>query len=182
MTDLESVRLVVTAPDQDGRGVIVTDSQVPAQTVQAYPGCAFHLLWGTEDGGPHSDTAVKARPVVSPYFAGPAGTRFLVARYLPEAEIDPPVGDARELEAEVKATFPGLWEAFPDPASGVHSSATIDYAVCLAGEMVLELSGGEEVLLTPGTCVVQVGAGHAWHNRGAVEAVMSFVGVGFAEE
>lgn len=64
----------------------------------------------------------------------------------------------------------------------MHSTATVDYAVCLAGEMVLELSGGAEVLLTPGSCVVQLGAGHAWHNRCAAEAVMCFIGVGFAQD
>ena len=44
--------------------------------------------------------------------------------------------------------------------------------------MYLELDDGKAVHLTPGTCVVQRGTRHAWHNRGDRPALMMFVLIG----
>jgi hypothetical protein len=44
--------------------------------------------------------------------------------------------------------------------------------------MWLELDDGHQVHLTPGTCVVQRGTRHAWHNRSDKPAFMMYVLIG----
>jgi len=53
-----------------------------------------------------------------------------------------------------------------------------DYAICLEGELCLELDNGAEVTLTPGTCVVQLGTRHRWENKSDRPALMCYVQIG----
>ena len=66
--------------------------------------------------------------------------------------------------------------ALADP--GMHTTATIDFEVVLAGNPVLELDDGAEVTLAPGDTVVQNGTRHRWHNRGTEPATMAVFIVG----
>ena len=53
----------------------------------------------------------------------------------------------------------------PDsPHPMMHRSEAIDYGIVIEGEMTLVLDDSE-VLLTPGSVVVQRGTNHAWANR-----------------
>jgi mannose-6-phosphate isomerase-like protein (cupin superfamily) len=155
----------------------MSDQAVPQVTVRAYPGVEFHQLWGTEDGGA-SLAARRPGPTVPPFFPGPGGTRLLLVRYAPESSAPEPDGDPADLAREVKEKLPGLAEVFESPDSGMHATDTVDYGICLDGELCLELDDGKEVLLTPGCCVVQLGTRHAWHNRGDKPALMCFVSIG----
>ncbi|MCT9008472.1 cupin domain-containing protein [Streptomyces rhizosphaerihabitans] len=176
MTNLQP-RLVVAARTTEGVSAVLTDETVPPITVGAYPGSEFFLLWGTEDGGATVGTGPR-QPRTLPFFAGSGGTRLLFARYEPESTAFGPVGDPVELVAELDEKLPGLREVFEPGDTGMHTTDTLDYAVCLEGELHLELDDGHEVLVTPGTCVVQLGTRHAWHNRGDRTALMCFVGIG----
>ncbi|WP_075394267.1 cupin domain-containing protein [Mycobacteroides abscessus] len=173
-----TVRRIITSTNGHGESHIASDAEVPGTSVGAYPGTEFFLLWGTTDGHIQLVDGIKPEPVVLPFFASPGGTRFLIASFAPECEATPPTGDPRRLQTEVQERLPGLWEAFPDTASAMHRTATIDYAVCLRGEIDMELDSGDSVTLRTGDCVIQLGARHAWHNRGTEEAVMCFVGLG----
>ncbi|MCD0453398.1 cupin domain-containing protein [Actinocorallia sp. API 0066] len=171
-------RLVVTG----GASAVLADAPAVPVSVAAAPGVEFYPLWGTGDGVPTVGPK-PAEPVTLPFFAGPGGTRLLLARYAPASTVTVPSGDPAELRAEADAVLPGLMDPFPPGAdSGMHTTDTLDYAVCLEGELWLETGDGTEVLLTPGTCVVQQGAAHAWHNRGDVPALMCFVGIGAVRE
>lgn len=156
---------------------MVSDQTCEPVTVAAYPGAEFFLLWGTEDGVP--SVGANAEPTTLPFFAGPGGTRLLLARYAPLSATPEPVGDPDQLEAEVRAKLPGLVDVFePGDDSGMHATDTLDYGICLEGEIYLELDNGKEVRLTPGSVVVQQGTRHAWHNRSDRPALMCFVGIG----
>jgi quercetin dioxygenase-like cupin family protein len=170
-------RLVVAGREPDGTSVVITDQAAEVTTVAAYPGVQFYLLWGTEDGGATVGTGSR-RPVTLPFFAGPGGTRLLLARYAPKSSVPEPGGDPAQLDRELEEKLPGLAGVFEPGASGMHATDTVDYGICLEGELYLELDDGREVLLTPGTCVVQLGTRHAWHNRGDRSALMCFVGIG----
>ncbi|MEO3787449.1 cupin domain-containing protein [Actinocorallia sp. B10E7] len=171
-------RLVVTG----GAAEVLMDASAEPVTVGASPGVEFFLLWGTPDGTP-SVGAKPAEPVTLPFFAGPGGTRLLLARYAPASSVPEPAGDPDALRAEADALLPGLLDPFePGDDSGMHSTDTLDYGICLEGELWLELDDGTEVRLTPGTCVVQQGTRHAWHNRSDAPALMCFVGIGAVRE
>jgi hypothetical protein len=174
-------RLVVAARTADGTSTVTADALAEPVTVAAYPGSEFFLLWGTDDGEPTVHDG-PAQPVLLPFYAGVGGTRLLLARYQPQSSTPEPVGDPDRLAAEVEEKLPGLSEVFEPGDSGMHTTDTIDYGICLEGEMHLELDGGREVLVTAGTCVVQLGTRHAWHNRGDRPALMAFVGVGARRE
>lgn len=72
----------------------------------------------------------------------------------------------------------GLMDVFEPDAPGMHTTDSVDYGICLEGELYLELDDGEEVRLTPGACVVQRGTRHAWHNRSDRPALMCYVLIG----
>ncbi|GAA3151848.1 cupin domain-containing protein [Streptomyces rameus] len=174
-------RLVVTERRTDGSSVVAGDGQPAPISVAAAPGIEFYLLWGTEDGGTTVGTGPR-QPRTLPFFPGAGGTRLLLARYAPRSSVAEPVGDPESLAAEVAEKLPGLTDGDEPDRPGLHTTDTLDYGICLEGELYLELDDGREVLLTPGTCVVQQGTRHAWHNRGDEPALMCFVGIGATRE
>jgi quercetin dioxygenase-like cupin family protein len=54
----------------------------------------------------------------------------------------------------------------PGARSPIHRTASLDYGICLEGECILELDGGEQVTVQAGDVVIQRGTNHLWHNRG----------------
>jgi uncharacterized cupin superfamily protein len=55
----------------------------------------------------------------------------------------------------------------------MHRTRTLDYAIVIAGEIVLVLDHSE-VVLSPGEVVVQRGTDHAWENRSESVTRMAF--------
>jgi quercetin dioxygenase-like cupin family protein len=171
------VRHVVTGRDVNGRSVIVSDEQTSPITIDAIPGSEFYMVWGTDDGI-HAVGSRQGEPKVFPFFPGPGGTRFLVLRFAPESSTRAPVADVERIALEIEEKLPGMVSAFEPDHPGMHTTDSIDYGLCLEGEMYLELDDGKGVHLTPGTCVVQRGTRHAWHNRSDKPALMMYVLVG----
>ncbi|MGO9783534.1 MAG: cupin domain-containing protein [Streptosporangiaceae bacterium] len=170
------IRRVVTGVTPEGTSVFASDERAGGISVRAIPGVEFFLLWGTEGGHPVLGAGDDA--VVKPYFPGLGGTRFLIVRWAPSRQVPGPVGDPAEISAEQERLLPGLGGVMEPDHPGMHTTDTIDYAFCADGEMWLELDDGQEVHLTPGSCVVQRGTRHAWHNRGDRVATMIFVQIG----
>ena len=143
----------------------------------AFPGSEFFLLWGTPDGGAVVSPEPR-EPRLLPFFPGVGGTRFLITRFPPEDVTVWPRQDDALLGADVAEKLPGLLEVFESDSPGMHTTDSVDYGVCLEGELHLELDNGCEVRITPGTCVVQQGTRHAWRNRSDRPALMCFVVIG----
>jgi len=137
----------------------------------------FFQLWGTEPDKAHLGAA-DPEPVFAPYWPGPGGTRWLLVRWAPGSDAVEEAGDPAESQAEIERRLPGLLGSFEADSPGMHISDTIDYGICLEGELWLGLDEGREVHLTPGTCVVQRGTRHVWENRSDKPALMMFVLVG----
>jgi quercetin dioxygenase-like cupin family protein len=168
-------RRIVTGHDSRGRSVVVADEVVPGIGTGGRPGSAFHLIWGTD--GTDGTATQSAEPRFVPFFPGAGGTRFLLSRWAPASAV-PVLQDAGAIAAEDERNFPGLTAVFESDHPGMHRTDTVDYGMCIEGELWLELDDGREVLVTPGTCVVQRGTRHAWHNRSDRPALMLFVMVG----
>jgi len=62
----------------------------------------------------------------------------------------------------------------PGVAVRWHRTDSVDYAICLSGEMVMEMEDGE-VTLKPGDVVIQRGTLHNWNNRSKEPCVMAFI-------
>ncbi|GLZ51887.1 cupin domain-containing protein [Actinomycetospora sp. NBRC 106378] len=170
-------RLVVVGHDAAGNSTVERDEHPEPLTVRAFPGQEFRLLWGSRDGGAVVGPAAPG-PSTLPFFAGTGGSRLMLVTFpASDATTTPPTDP--ESAAEVAARLPGLAEVFdPDDPTGMHTTDTLDYGVCLAGTLTLVLDDGREVDLHPGTCVVQQGTRHAWRNDGPGPALMCFVGIG----
>ena len=182
MTDMPiEPRLIVTGHDEDGRAVFVEDRAPDPVRVPVLPGSDFYLLWGTPDGNAVVGER-EAAPVFRPYFPGLGGSRALFLRWAPHSETPEPVGGPSMTPEEIaEATdelLPGLVGVFEEGGDGMHTTDTVDYAICLEGELCLTLDDDAEVTLTPGTCVVQLGTRHAWHNRSDRPALMCYVQIG----
>jgi len=57
---------------------------------------------------------------------------------------------------------------------GFHATDTIDYAICLEGEVWAVLDD-DETLMKPGDVLIQRGTYHAWANRSDTIARMAFI-------
>lgn len=60
----------------------------------------------------------------------------------------------------------------------MHRTVSLDYAVVLAGEIVLGLEDGQTVCVKAGEMVVQRGTLHSWTNEGHVPCRILFVLIG----
>ena len=64
---------------------------------------------------------------------------------------------------------------FPPGTPGrMHRTDTVDYVVCLAGEIDMELDDGLTVHMAAGDAMVQNGTNHSWINRGTESCRIAF--------
>lgn len=170
-------RLIVTGHSPEGAAVFVEDRRPDPVQVQLLPGSDFYLMWGTPDGGATVGEQ-GATPVLRPYFPGLGGSRVLFLRWAAHSDEPTTVPDRDAIARDVAQKLPGLMDPF-EGDDGMHTTDTVDYGICLEGELVLMLDD-EEVTLTPGACVVQLGTRHAWVNRSNQPALMCYVQIGAA--
>lgn len=170
------VRRVVTGHDGNGKAVFASDEQVDGYRPSLMPSSEFHRLWGG-DATPHfpDDGSAPAQPN---YFPPVGGFRFGTFM-LPPVDATPPADlDVAAALGEMEDLLPGMLAHMDPSEPGMHTTATIDFEVVLAGEVVLELDDGAEVTLHPGDTVVQNGTRHRWHNRGTEPATLAVFIVG----
>jgi quercetin dioxygenase-like cupin family protein len=100
-----------------------------------------------------------------------------------------PMWATKQLPAESTEEDPNNWDLGTSLAGGSvfrygryepgnkprwHRTDSVDYAICISGEMWMEMEDGE-VHLKPGDVVIQRGTIHNWNNRGTEPCVMAFV-------
>jgi len=173
------IHRVVTGHDRQGKAVVVSEGPPPTVTeLRAIPGTVFHEIWNTESSPAAIDNG--ADPTIGPIVLSPPaqGTRVRFVDIPPDTPEFVANGAVRMLEA-----FEQISEAHAStvcassPHPLMHRTESIDYGVVIEGEMTLVLDE-EEVLLKPGSVVVQRGTNHAWANRSGKPCRMLFVLVG----
>ena len=147
---MAQARRVVTGHDAQGKSIKLSDGIPP----QDHPmqgeavGADFIEIWNTPEPVPTLTSQPDAEPTARPFSIMPASGHLM--RII---EIYPPhMGGKRTV---------------------MHRTRTLDYAVVIAGEVVLVLDDGETVL-GPGSVVVQRGTDHAWENRSDRVTRMAF--------
>src|ERR1700680_3592586 len=58
-----------------------------------------------------------------------------------------------------------MMEFQPGNEATLHRTDTVDYVICLSGEIDMILDDSQSVTLRPGDVVIQRGTNHAWANR-----------------
>ena len=79
--------------------------------------------------------------------------------------IAPPAGGTRFSVVEIQ----------PGNAPYLHRTDSIDYVICLQGEVEMQLDDGATVQLAAGDVLVQRGTNHAWVNRGTTPCRLAVV-------
>lgn len=150
------IRRVVTANGADGKSRVIFDG-APTNTIEPVPGLRLSDIWETAapptlvDG---TTTDNVARPVrLDPPLGG---TIFKVVTY-PPVESFPEDAWAKVYE-QISATTDS------NDGGAMHKTRTIDFVVCIEGEITCVLETGI-VTLRPGDTLVQLGANHGWENR-----------------
>ena len=139
------VRRIVTGHDAAGKAVVWLDGEA---TNHKYPDdkVSSTMVWST-DATPTS-------------FLGDAdeGNRMLGT--------NPPPGGSRFTVMEFQ---PG------NELHGLHRTDTVDYVICISGEMTMVLDDGVTVTMHPGDIMIQRGANHGWVNKGSAPCRLAVV-------
>ena len=170
------VRRVVTGHDENGRAIVIADAQASNVVRPGHrPGVAIHNLWRVESAparvfGPEETTAgtIGLLPPEN-------GSVFRVIEFPPEKGWIEDLDDAAAKAAWASIGAEHVRDTSEKPAHPLmHRTETVDFALCLEGEIHLVLDESE-VLIKAGDAVIQRGTNHAWSNRTDRVCKMMFV-------
>jgi quercetin dioxygenase-like cupin family protein len=145
------VRRIVTGHDAEGRAVIVEDAQLTGAGLTEDTGRAdatFFQVWATHEV-----------PV--------ALTDEALERQR-EGSMTTILGTGSGSVLRIGVLAPGT-------RSPMHRTESLDYGICLEGEVDLELDGGEVVTVRAGDVVIQRGTNHVWHNRSSAPCRFAWI-------
>lgn len=159
------IHRVVTGHDADGKAIFVSNGPLSTiRELESIPGMIFHEVWETRGTPAAVDNGPDPTEGPLSHQAPRHGTIIRFVDFPPDSSY------LAEAEARMKELFKEVndVEALtvkPDsPHPMMHRSEAVDYGIVIEGEMTLVLDDSE-VLLTPGSVVVQRGTNHAWANR-----------------
>ncbi len=163
------VRRIVTGVNAAGRSCILSDTLLPTAGVP--PGEPVRAGLWTTDSAPASNKG-KADPVPDGVILGtpPAHRGGTVIRITDIAPDSRRAYDPAELRRRNCKTTPDRSARHP----GFHATDTVDYAICLEGEVWAVLDD-DETLMRPGDVLIQRGTYHAWSNRSDKICRMLFI-------
>ena len=162
---------------EHGKAVFVSDDQVAPVTLALLPGTEFHQLWGADSACAFPDDGARPRRAGVLPAAGRVPVRLLhhPARRGAGAPADL---DIEAALAEFDEKLPGMAQHLEPADPGMHTTASIDYGVVLAGQAILELDDGAKLALNAGDTYIQNGTRHRWSNVGDVPAVLAVALIG----
>ena len=169
------VRRVVTGHDQSGKAIVISDAEA-SNIVRPLirPGVAIYNLWQIDTSPAEVFGADETTDRTIGLLPPRQGSVFRLIDFPPEKDwiddIDPEA--VKAAWASLGAEDVGVKGKSPHPL--MHRTETIDYALCLEGEIVMVLDDSE-VLIQKGDAVIQRGTNHAWSNRSNTVCKMMFV-------
>ncbi len=131
------IRRIVTTHDADGRALVMTEGPAANHKSSSGRGNVSTLLWSTDETPAEIWSAEDYGARTIATQPPPRGSRFCIIDYPPGT--------------------PGR----------MHRTDTVDFIVCLAGGIDMELDDGQTVHIGPGEVMVQLGTNHSWINNGA---------------
>ena len=163
------VRRIVTGVNSAGRSCIRSDTLLP--TADVAPGAPVRAGLWTTDRSPASN-AGTTDPVPDGVIlkTPPAQKGGTVIRFTDIPPDKARAFDPEDLRRRGCKTTPDRSARHP----GFHATDTVDYAICLEGEIWAVLDD-DETLMKPGDVLIQRGTYHAWSNRGDKIARMAFI-------
>jgi len=170
------IRRVVTGHDAGGKAVVTSSGPLPTVVeIAAIPGTLFHEVWSTTGAPAKVDNAPD--PTVGPLVLPPPkhGTRMRFVDIPPDTDEFLAHGARKMKDAFTQVGDVAASTVKADsPHPLMHRTESVDYGIVIEGEMTLVLDDSE-VLLTPGSVVIQRGTNHAWANRSGKPCRMLFI-------
>jgi hypothetical protein len=152
-----------------GRSYIVSDRSFPAGEVA--PGQAVRVgLWATGAAPASNEGLDDPVPDGVILRTPPAERGGSVIRITDIAPDTARAQGAEDLRQRGCKTTPDRSARHP----GFHATDTVDYAICLEGEVWAVLDE-DETLMRPGDVLIQRGTYHAWSNRSDRVCRMAFI-------
>jgi hypothetical protein len=174
-------RRVITAVNDDGKSVFVSDGPVPnAHHYTCIPGMMTSVVYATAAPPPLAHDEGETAPPGLHVPPASGETRLMIVTFPPDSSLTGPEFDPAAADAEQREFIPGLAELFEADEPGMHRTDTVDYDIVLDGEIWLELDDGATTHLRAGDVAIQRGTRHAWRNKGDCTATMCFVLIGGA--
>jgi mannose-6-phosphate isomerase-like protein (cupin superfamily) len=171
-----SIHRVVTGHDADGKAVAVFNGPLPkVEEIAAIPGTIFHEVWST--AGTPAPVDNGADPTLGPLRLPPPrlGTRMRFVDIPPDTAefLAHGASKMREAFSQIGDEAASTVKAY-SPHPLMHRTESVDYGIVIEGEITLVLDDSE-ILLKPGSVVVQRGTNHAWANRSDRPCRMLFI-------
>ncbi|MCW5657994.1 MAG: cupin domain-containing protein [Burkholderiaceae bacterium] len=171
-----TIHRVVTGHDADGKAIVASDGPLPTVVeIAAIPGTVFHEVWSTQGAPAPVDNG--ADPTTGPLMLPPPkhGTRMRFVDIPPDTPefLAHGAGRMKQAFAQIGDEKASTVRAH-SPHPLMHRTESVDYGIVIEGEMTLVLDDSE-VLLKPGSVVIQRGTNHAWANRSGRPCRMLFV-------
>lgn len=163
------VRRIVTGVNAAGRSCILSDTLFP--TTDVPPGQPVRVgLWTTDSTRPSNEGAHDPVPDGVITRTPPAHRGGSVLRITDIPPDKAHAYDPDNLRQRGCKTTPDRSARHP----GFHATDTVDYAICLEGEVWAVLDE-DETLMRPGDVLIQRGTYHAWSNRSDKICRMLFI-------
>jgi naringenin degradation protein FdeH len=173
---LPTIQRIVTGHDVSGKAIVSSQGPLPTVVeIAAVPGMVFHELWATAGSPAAIDNGTD--PTLMPLTLLPpkSGTRVRFVDFPPETPDVLARGSQKAEDAFAQiGDVAALTVKADSPHPLMHRTETVDYGIVIEGEITLVLDDSE-VLLRPGSVVVQRGTNHAWANRSGRPCRMLFV-------
>jgi len=167
------IRRVVTGHDAAGRSMFVMDAAAPHVYCRSPGSAVVTELWetrsapaGNRGNAEVTDHAFRLAPPK-------LGTVFRIVEYPPDKQRLPALA-AQRLSPDDGSGHAAAFDRAAPRHPGFHKTASVDYAIVLAGEIYALVDQGE-VLLKAGDVLIQRGTNHAWSNRSDQPATLAFV-------
>ena len=174
--NLPPIVRTVTGHDPGGKAVVLSHGALPhVAEIAAIPGTVFHEVWCTTGAPAPVDNGADPTPGPLQLKPPAQGTRIRFVDIPPDSE-----EFLREGAHRMHRAFSQIGDESAStvragsPHPLMHRTESVDYGVVIEGEMTLVLDDSE-VVLRPGSVVVQRGTNHAWANRSGRVCRMLFV-------
>lgn len=171
--ELAPPRVLIAGTNAQGRSVIESDAPISAwRTVAERPGYRISNVWALSEAPAQVDEPSRVHEITG--LTPPKGGNVLrILDYPPEPS--DPVERQKMFDAMFTKLFPGGHHRPPGARHpGMHTTDTIDYVICLEGELYAVMEEGE-VLMRAGDILIQRGNQHAWSNRSGKFARLAVV-------
>jgi hypothetical protein len=159
------VRRIVTGHDAAGRSIIVSDGPTPNVYAAPFGPSYAQVPWALGPAAAPGDEPAPAGHHFPP--SAPGSTILRIIDFPPDDQVD--VEKLHQVFDSYDARGKGDQRHF-----FFHKTESVDFAVCLEGEVYALLDEGETIM-RPGDVLIQRATNHSWSNRSDKHCRMLFV-------